>query len=161
MGFTHMETADRWAAEHKRLLIKTTCSSPVKLWCLGVNVIAKAPQSSSLSFTDSHTRAHTRTHNLNGLTPTLQVVSITTLLKPAAAAEAACAALKPTIGSRNSWFSHLPFFWRCFFFFTLHRLQTSNLPSESSPIRHSHHSGPLRLQAFKWVTAGLKVLFLN
>lgn len=43
MGFTHMETEDQRTQKYKRLLIKTTCSSPVKLWCLGLNLIAKAP----------------------------------------------------------------------------------------------------------------------
>lgn len=98
MGFTHMETADQRTPEHKRLLIKTTCGSPVMLWCLGVNAIAKAPVNLALF------HWHTYTHGLHGLTPTLQVASITALLKPAATA-AACTALKPTIGLRNSWFS--------------------------------------------------------
>lgn len=102
MAFTHMETADQRTTEHKRFLIKTTYSSPVKLQSLRVRVIVKALVHLPLIHTQ------TRTHSPHGLTPTLQVASITTLLKPAAT-PAACTTLKPTIGLRNSWFSLFSF----------------------------------------------------
>lgn len=145
MGFTHMEIEDLRTTEHKRFLIKTICSIPVKLRCLRVSVIAKALVYLPLT--------HTHKYTQHGLTPTQRVTSITTLLKPAATAEA-CTALKPTIGLRNSWFSFFSFWFS----------RSPPLPLSSD--RQSPHptltcSMPLRSQAVKWVTAELKVLFLN
>lgn len=114
--------------EDKSILMKTTCSNLVKTQRPRVTGTAKAPVHLP--------HFHTHPHRLHGLTPTLQVISINALLKPAAAAAAtACSALKPTIGLRNSWFSVFSF--RFSFSPPFHQLQTGNLLSESYPIRLS------------------------
>lgn len=57
LGFARIGTADRRTPEHKRLLIKTTCSNPLKLRRLRGNAMAEAPVNLALFHWHTYTRS--------------------------------------------------------------------------------------------------------
>lgn len=152
MGFTHMETADQRTPEHKRLLIKTTCGSPVMLWCLGMNAIAKAPV--NLALLHWHTWSTWPDPN-----PAGRFYNRIT--------ETSCYCCSLHCPKTHNWIEEFMVF-PLFFFFGLTVSPpapplSSKRQSAQQELPHPSfsHSMPLWLQAVMWGTAGLYVLFLN
>lgn len=141
------------SAEHKRLLVKTTCSSPVKLRCLGVNVIAQAPVYFPLFHRHTCTRTHSTWPDPN---PAGRFCNRIT--------EASCCSLHGP--KTHNWIEEFTLFPIFLFGLAVVVFLPSIVYKQAicparAPQSVTTTTSYVRLQAVKSVAAGLKVLFLN